>query len=342
MPNLTQPSRPLQEEPLREKIGICQWFHYEAYEDVENAIELLHDLGVKHLRTNISWADFVRPGGRKWYDWQMKTLHAAGFEILLSVWHVPPSYSEGNATNAPPRRLRDYADFIDQVITLYGGKFNQLALWNEPNSYYEWNFDEYDPLWVKFGEMIRDAANWAKARGCTTVLGGMMPVDHTWLELMGQYGVLPHIDIIAIHAFPEMWWSDFPNWEWYDQWKGWDERVNYIAAYVEGRPIWVTETGLATWDPVKNCKARHDLQVLMLERAVAAPVERLYWYTAIDLAPHRTAIEGFHVDENEYHLGLVTHELEKKPSYYRFKELLAMPDPSKPVDWEAATQSNPR
>jgi hypothetical protein len=74
---------------------------------------------------------------------------------------------------------------------------------------------------------------------------------------------------------------------------------------------------------------------MMLEQAAAAPVERLYWYTAVDLAPHRTAVEGFHVDENEYHLGLVTWTLEKKPSYYRFKELLATTDCAKLVKPEA-------
>lgn len=312
---------------LREKLGICQWFHYEAYDDVLAAIDVLKDLGVKHLRTNISWADFVRPGGKAWHDWKMDRLYAAGFELLLSVWHVPPSYSEGDACNAPPRRLRDYADFIDQIITLYGGKFQALALWNEPNSCYEWDFDHYDPQWAKFGEMVGTAAYWAKELGQTTVLGGMMPVDHTWLDLMRGYGVLPYIDIISIHAFPEMWWSDWPNWEWYDQWKGWDDRIAYISAHAEGRPIWVTETGLATWDPVKARVDRLELQVMMLEQAAAAPVERLYWYSAIDLAPHRSAVEGFHVDENEYHLGLVTYEGEKKPAYERFKQLLRATEP---------------
>jgi CDP-paratose 2-epimerase len=137
-----------------------------------------------------------------------------------------------------------------------------------------------------------------------------------------------------------MWWSDFPNWEWYDRWKGWEDRVNYLAAYAGERPIWVTETGLATWDPAKNCEARRELQVAMLEQAVAAPVERLYWYSAVDLAPHRTAVEGFHVDENEYHLGLVTWTLDKKPSYYRFKELLAIPDCAELVKPETITSTS--
>ncbi|MEZ4869153.1 MAG: hypothetical protein R3C14_47970 [Caldilineaceae bacterium] len=314
----------LRKQPLSpvDKVGLCQWFHYQAYADVMAAIEVMQDLGLTHLRTGISWADFLRPDGQAWYDWQMKMLQEAGLEILLSVWHVPPSLAEGDTCASPPRRLRAYADFIDQLITRYGDQFGALELWNEPNNRYKWNFIKYDPMWAKFGEMVGTAAYWAKVRGRTTVLGGMIPVDHTWLQLMASYGVLPYIDIVAIHAFPEMWWEDAPNWQWYSAWRGWQGQVESIAAYTEGRPIWVTETGLATWDMEQARVGRHELQIMMLEKAVAAPVERLYWYSAIDLAPERAAIEGFHVDENEYHMGLVTYAGEKKPAYHWLKRYI--------------------
>lgn len=71
---------------------------------------------ILHLRTDISWADFLRPQGKQWYTWQMRTLAAAGFHVLLSVWHVPPSLAEGGACASPPRRLRDYADFMDAPL----------------------------------------------------------------------------------------------------------------------------------------------------------------------------------------------------------------------------------
>jgi CDP-paratose 2-epimerase len=323
--NIEQPSTTLPNgnaSALREKLGICQWFHYEAHTDVLKAIDILHDLGVKHLRTGISWADFLRPAGKAWYDWQMQTLHDAGFQILLSVWHVPPSHSEDGSCTSPPRCLRDYADFIDQVITLYGDQFDALELWNEPNNRWKWNFVTYDPAWKKFGEMVGTAAYWACIRRKVTVLGGMMPIDHHWLNLMHTYNVMPYIDVVALHGFPEMWWNDAPNWEWYQHWRGWAGQIDYITPAAAGRPIWITETGLATWDMHTEQPGRHQLQVKMLEEVVTAPVDRIYWYSAIDLAANRDAIEGFHVDENEYHLGLVTEGGEKKPAYYRFQELL--------------------
>jgi CDP-paratose 2-epimerase len=309
---------------MRSKLAVCQWFHYEDYAAVDRAISLMLDLGVTHLRTGISWADYHRPGGRAWYDWQMKQL--ADFDVLLSIWHTPPSIAEGERCAGPPRRLRDYAEFCAMMIHQYGDYFSHLELWNEPNNRYKWDFENFDPQWKKFGEMIRLAARAAKRRGKPTVLGGMIPVDHHWLELMRSHGALEDIDIVAIHGFPEMWWEGAPNWDWHAHWKGWDEKIAYISQYVEGRPVWITETGLATWDMKELTPGRHDLQTQMLEKAAAAPAERVYWYSLIDLEPSRDAIEGFHVDENEYHLGLATFDGVKKPAYEHFKQLLTSSD----------------
>jgi CDP-paratose 2-epimerase len=321
-PRVARHGQPAQKRGLREKIGICQWFHYEDYAAVDRTIELMADLGARHLRTGVSWADYYRPGGKAWYDWQMKRLAQSGLEVLLSVWHTPPSISEGGACNAPPKRLRDYADFIDRVITEYGSAFADLELWNEPNNRLKWNFEAHDPQWRKFGEMIGDAASWARQCGKTTVLGGMIPVDHHWLGLMKAYGTLEHIDIVGIHAFPGMWFPEHPNWDWQRDWKGWDQKLAYIAEHAGGRPIWVTETGIATWDLALSREAKYELQEQAIDALVTAAGERFYFYSLIDLDPEREAIEGFHVDENEYHMGLLKDDGFRKPAYERLKALL--------------------
>jgi len=305
------------------ELGICQWFHYEDHRAVERAVELMHELGVRHLRTGISWADYHRPGGPRWYDWQMRQL--AEFDVLVSVWHTPPSIARHGCCNSPPVRLEEYGEFIEEIIDRHGEYFSHLELWNEPNNRYKWDFHLYDPDWSRFGEMIRLAAPRARRRGIPTVLGGMIPVDHEWLALMKRYGALNDIDIVGIHGFPEMWWPDGPCWDRPQHWRGWDEKVGYIEQHTEGRPVWVTETGLATWDVERQREARFDLQVRRLQAAARAPVPRLYWYSLIDLHPDREAIEGFHVDENEYHLGLVTCDGFRKDAFHRMQELLKEP-----------------
>jgi CDP-paratose 2-epimerase len=305
------------------RLGVCQWFHYEDEAGLRRAMDLLEELGVRHLRTGISWADFVRPGGQRWYDRQMAALGETGLEILLSVWHTPPSISEGGRCSAPPRRLRDYADFLDLVITRYGHAFSTLELWNEPNNRYKWDFAAFDPEWRKFAAMVIDAGYWCRARGVATCLGGISPADPHWVALMAERGVLEHVDVVAFHAFPCMWWPDAPCWDWSTHWQGWDHKVEMIREQSRGKAVWVTETGLATWELSMGAPARHEAQVEMLMAAAQAPAERIYWYSLVDLDPAREAIEGFHVDENEYHMGLVMHGGEKKPAYFAMKQLLS-------------------
>lgn len=303
---------------LAAKLGICQWFHYQAYDDVERAIQELRALGVRHLRTGISWADFHRPKGKQWYDWQMA--HLADFEVLLS----------GNACAGPPRNLEHYAQFISQVITTYGHQFAELELWNEPNSKFKWDFQRFDPDWSKFGHMVRLAASTAHAMKKRTVLGGMMPVDHHWLDLIDGYEALQHIDVVAIHGFPGMWWSDAPNWDWHTHWHGWAAKIQSLARTSAQRPVWITETGLASWANTTPRAQLYEAQVRRLEEAARAPVERVYWYSLIDLDPRRAAIEGYHVDEHEYHMGLLTYDGQRKASWELMQRLLGSGPTNKP------------
>ena len=97
-----------------------------------------------------------------------RRLSSNDLPLAGSIVFTPPSISEGNACNAPPRRLQDYADFIDLVITEYGDNFCDLELWNEPNNRLKWDFANFDPWWKKFGEMIGAAGYWAKHRGRRT------------------------------------------------------------------------------------------------------------------------------------------------------------------------------
>lgn len=304
-------------------LGVCQWFHFEDHATLDRAVGLMRELGVTHLRTGISWADYHRPGGRAWYDYQFSRLRE--FELLVSIWHTPPSLSENGRCSGPPRRLQDYADFVWATLQRWGDEIGHVELWNEPNNRLKWDFEACDPRWEKFGRMIGMAARTAAMCGTPTVLGGMIPVDPHWLNNLRTAGALQDIDVIAIHAFPGMWWWGDICWEWQRDWDGWDHKLNMIRAHAEGRPVWVTETGLATWDLERGERALEREQGRRLQEAAAAPAERIYWYSLIDLDPQREAIEGFHVDENEYHLGLTTWVGERKPAFEAMRTLIVKP-----------------
>lgn len=303
-------------------MGISQWFTAGAHAEVERAVALLHALGVRHVRTGISWADHHRSGGQAWYDWLLGAL--SDFEVLVCITDTPADLAEGRCAAGPPVRLSSFADFVGTIVDRHGHRFAEIELWCRPNNRMRWAHDRFDPGWRKFAAMARAAAERAAACGKRTILGGMLPVDHHWIDLMRAYGVLEVIDIVAIQGFPYMWWPDAPNWDWYAQWRGWAQKVEYASKAAQGKPVWITESGLSTWDVARRAAGRHALQARCVHALAAAPAERKYWSSLVDLDPGCRASRGFHVDEHEYHLGLVTHLGERKPAWESMRTLMGI------------------
>jgi CDP-paratose 2-epimerase len=278
--------------PATPLVGVLEWFQAGDFESVERSIAALGAIGVQSLRTGVSWADMWTPAGREWYDWLLPRI-ARELEVLPCLVYTPPSEGLAPKTASPPRNPRAYADLIDAVINRHDRCFEYVELWNEPNNISEWDWT-LDDNWFRFSEMVGAAAYWARQRGKKTVLGGMSPVDPNFLELMFTRGVMRYIDVVGIHGFPGAWETN---------WNGWSRevaRVQEVLDRHESRArIWITETGYSTW--------RHDeseqLEAFLL--ALRAPVERVYWYGLSDLHPTRAAIDGFHVDERDYHFGML-------------------------------------
>lgn len=97
-------------------LGICQWFHF-GDERLEDAVRWLRRLGVRRLRTGISWADWHRPGAHAWFDRQMAAL--AEFEVMLTLCFTPPSRGRRSCHTSPPLALEEFAWFTAEVIDRY-------------------------------------------------------------------------------------------------------------------------------------------------------------------------------------------------------------------------------
>lgn len=272
-------------------LGILEWFRPGEYEEVKNAIADLENLGIKHLRTGISWADWYVEGTEEWYDWLFSELDKH-VEILPCFLYTPPSIGEMEKTSAPPKDLKAYADFIDIMITRYGKYFEWVELWNEPNNKIEYDYT-LDFSWNKFSSMIDMAAYWAKQRGKKTLLGGMSPIDPNWLQMMVERGTLKNIDAIGIHGFPHVFDQ---------QWKGWEVNIESVRDVLENaglkKQIWISEAGFSTWqkDEVKQYEE--------FKKVLKADADRVYWYSLKDLDPKNATVGGFHLDEREYFFGL--------------------------------------
>jgi beta-xylosidase len=97
-------------------LGICQWFHFEDHR-LEAAVRWLRELGVKKLRTGLSWSDSLRPDADAWFDKQMRALEP--FDVTLTFCFTPESCGVMPHHTSPPREPQQYADFCARMVKRY-------------------------------------------------------------------------------------------------------------------------------------------------------------------------------------------------------------------------------
>jgi beta-xylosidase len=101
---------------LTPAMGICQWFHFEDPR-LDNAVRHLRDLGVRHLRTGLSWADSFRPNADAWFDRQMAAL--AEFDVTLTYCFTPEHRGIAPHHTSPPLDITEYAEFCARMTRRY-------------------------------------------------------------------------------------------------------------------------------------------------------------------------------------------------------------------------------
>jgi beta-xylosidase len=97
-------------------MGICQWFHFEDPR-LDEAVVRLRELGVRYIRTGLSWADSLRPGADRWFDRLMRALDE--FETTVTFCFTPESLGVQPHHTSAPRDLDRFAHFCAQMIRRY-------------------------------------------------------------------------------------------------------------------------------------------------------------------------------------------------------------------------------
>jgi len=173
-----------------------------------------------------------------------------------------------------------------------------LMLWNEPNNLSHWDF-KIDPDWKIFAQMVITASKAIREVNpqMPIVLGGISPIDPHFIQLLGSYGVLDAVDVVALHGFP----LDWNHWNIHQ----WPEKIDEIKA-VTRLPIWVSEAGASSF-------GAEEVQLFGLQRTaelLLPLVERVHWYSLFDLPASWTATTRHRESEGSayyrhYYMGLV-------------------------------------
>lgn len=97
-------------------LGICQWFHFDDPR-LDTAVDWLQRLGVRYVRTGLSWADWLRPNAEIWFDRLMRALD--GFDLTVTFCFTPESHGIRPHHTSPPRDVQAFADFCAAMTRRY-------------------------------------------------------------------------------------------------------------------------------------------------------------------------------------------------------------------------------
>lgn len=97
-------------------LGICQWFHFQDHR-LDEAVRWLHRLGVRYLRTGLSWADSFRPEALSWFDRQMDAL--ADFEVTVTFCFTPEHRGIAPHHTSAPLVNEEFAEFCARMVGRY-------------------------------------------------------------------------------------------------------------------------------------------------------------------------------------------------------------------------------
>ncbi|NUZ05546.1 glycosyl hydrolase [Piscinibacter koreensis] len=97
-------------------LGICQWFHFEDHR-LDDAVSWLKRLGVRRLRTGLSWADSFRPNCDAWFDRQMRALE--DFDVTVTFCFTPEHRGIEPHHTSPPQQAEEFAEFCARMVRRY-------------------------------------------------------------------------------------------------------------------------------------------------------------------------------------------------------------------------------
>jgi beta-xylosidase len=119
------PKRALQHfSEFTPELGICQWFHFEDHR-LDEAVRRMRELGVKYLRTGLSWADSFRPNADAWFDRQMAALEE--FDVTVTYCFTPEHRGIAQHHTSPPLVNQEFAEFCARMTRRYAATSSRVV-----------------------------------------------------------------------------------------------------------------------------------------------------------------------------------------------------------------------
>jgi serine/threonine protein kinase/predicted component of type VI protein secretion system len=200
----------------------------------------------------------------------LKTAHAQGFKVLVSIAKAPDWARPASSGDGPPDDPQDIAGFLQLLLAQMGDSIDAIEVWNEPNLLVEWT-GKLPMSGAGYMSLFRPAHDAIRAYSSSIAIitAGLAPTintagstnDRVFLRQMYQNGLADFKDVgIGVHPYS---WGNPPNQRCCNKVDGhsWDDQpqlffLNTLDTYRgimaengdTSSQLWVTEFGWASWD----------------------------------------------------------------------------------------------
>lgn len=295
-------------------------------------IQAIKDAHLQAVRMEIRW-NIVEPERGKWdftqVDQVVRELHGAGIEMLPVLMSIPawasgvkPAEVKGFYDCFPPQRLEDWQEFVRTVVARYRKEIRFWEIWNEENGA---DFYKPQPDATNYVRLLRSAHDAIKRANpkALVVLGGLQMngiIANPWLEIKTENflqkiydaGGRPYFDVANIHPYV----LATP-----DQGPAYCARLvrDTVAVMKKNgdarKPLWITESGLATDKIVTEQMQADHLTGIYRELGKIPQVKALYWFLLRDL--------DHSVCGGEDTMGVITANGRRKPAFQALEKAIS-------------------
>lgn len=265
------------------------WGTGQTRQSLEAQAAIMKRLGVRVFRVELPWT-FVAPdlpGGGLYapevardphwsgYDWSrwdliVSVARSAGLVLVPQVVYAPAwatgvPLSTTAGPNSPPLSSAYFADFMTAVVTRYRTRIHYWELWNEPDvPAHTWSgsMQSYVDLILEPGYKAVKAVD-PSAR---VLLGGL--ASSTSMPAVYAAGGGPYFDIANFHAYLTAASGDATS-------------LSYLEHVMHqngdaGKPIWLSEFGLMTYNPPTGTQPVTDPDSATGEADQATLIQQVY------------------------------------------------------------------
>ena len=182
---------------------------------IRRTTRMTREMGASWMVELFPWA-YIEPtkGSFDWAhpDLVVRAANEQGLTVVARLDLVP---AWARPKDSSPRYLdeahfSDYANFVYEFVRRYRGSVRYFAIWNEPNTSFEWGFRPVDP--AGYTRLLAAAATRAKeANPDAQILpAGLAPTleesplglnDLVYLQQMYNAGAAKFFDVMNVHAY---------------------------------------------------------------------------------------------------------------------------------------------